>query len=337
MESIKKVTIKDVARVAGVSITTVSQVLNGKSTRFSKETVEKVRKAKSKLGYEPNFFAQSMILKQTNTIGVLVPDISNPFFNSMMHGIEEALYEQNFMALLCSADGDQLREFRYLEELSRRSVDGFIIASSAISNDEISKNLIAKKRPFILLDQKMGNDISDGIQINDFEGGEMAARHLMSLGHREIVVVLPPLEQRPKNIHNRLAGFTEEVNKYENTNLVLIEAPMNPMGGYQAVGEVMQSAATAIFAVNDELAIGLYRGLFEEGKSIPDDYSIMGFDNIEMTEFMSPKLTTVSQPIKKIGKVAAQIVMSRVADPDLPIRHEKLNVELMIRESTKEI
>ncbi|MHC9533515.1 ribose utilization transcriptional repressor RbsR [Dellaglioa sp. L3N] len=333
----QKTTIKDVARVAGVSITTVSQILNGKSDRFSKDTIEKVKKAKSDLGYEPNFFAQSMILKQTNTIGVLVPDISNPFFNSMMHGIEEALYEQNFMAILCSADGDQLREFRYLEELSRRSVDGFIIASSAVSNDAISKSLIAKKKPFILLDQKTGNNVSDGIQIDDFEGGKLAAIHLLSLGHRKIVIVLPSLEQRPKNIHNRLAGFTEEVTKYENTKLILIETPMNPMGGYQIVDEVINSTATAIFAINDELAIGLYRGLFEAGKSIPNDYSVVGFDNIEMTEFLSPKLTTVSQPIQKIGKVAAQIVMARVANSDLPIRHEKLNVELMIRESTKKI
>ncbi|BDP98609.1 hypothetical protein EfmGK961_24250 [Enterococcus faecium] len=142
----KKITIKEVAKLSGVSITTVSLILNGNTEKFSPKTVQKVLAAKEELGYQPDYFARQMITKETKTIGVLVPDITNPFFSTLMRGIEDILYKQNFVTILCNADSDHQKEIEYLAELTRRGVDGFIIATSAVSTDAINENL-EKTRP----------------------------------------------------------------------------------------------------------------------------------------------------------------------------------------------
>lgn len=174
----KKVTIKDVANDSGVSITTVSQILNGNGARFSGKTVEKVLAAKERLNYQPDYFAQRMVMKKSKTIGVIVPDITNPFFAQLIRGIESVLYKENFILMLCNADQDVTREHEYLTELIRRSVDGFVIASSEISNQTINETLRAKKIPFIVLDQKKAEGFSDAVLTDDYRGGQLAAKHL---------------------------------------------------------------------------------------------------------------------------------------------------------------
>ena len=149
----KKVTIKDVANDSGVSITTVSQILNGNGARFSGKTVEKVLAAKERLNYQPDYFAQRMVMK-SKTIGVIVPDITNPFFAQLIRGIESVLYKENFILMLCNADQDVTREHEYLTELIRRSVDGFVIASSEISNQTINETLRAKRFRLLYLTKK---------------------------------------------------------------------------------------------------------------------------------------------------------------------------------------
>ncbi len=155
----KKITIKDVAKHSGVSIATVSLILNGNEEKFSAKTVEKVLASKDILGYQPDYVARQMITKETKTIGVLVPDITNPFFNTLMRGIEDVLYKQNFVTILCNADSDHQKEIEYLAELARRGVDGFIIATSAVSTTAINENLKKQNRPFIVLDQKRLKDL----------------------------------------------------------------------------------------------------------------------------------------------------------------------------------
>ena len=330
----KKITIKDVAKHSGVSIATVSLILNGNEAKFSPKTVEKVFASKKELGYQPDYLALQMITKETKTIGVLVPDITNPFFNILMRGIEEVLYQQHFVTILCNADSDHQKEIEYLAELTRRGVDGFIIATSAISTSAINENLKKHGRPYIVLDQKKSHGFSDSVRTDDFRGGYLAGVHLLSLGHENIALVYP--ENPPENIQLRIEGFKHALDfyQYSHDQLLLLPTLFSKQGGYQAVPSIIESATTAIFALNDELAFGLYRGLEEKGKSIPDDYSIIGYDNIDMCEYVKPKLTTIAQPIVELGKASAKLLLSRIQSPTKEWEEELLPVKLEKRAST---
>lgn len=330
----KKVTIKDVAHHSGVSIATVSQILNGNEDKFSSKTVEKVLAAKNELGYQADYFARQMITKETKTIGVLVPDITNPFFNLLMRGIEEILYQQHFVTILCNADSNQQKEVQYLSELTRRGVDGFIIASSAISTQAIKEDLQQQGRPFIVLDQKKAEDFSDSVRTDDFRGGYLAGTHLFSLGHQQVALVYP--ENPPANVQERIEGFKSAADAYQidYNQLLLIPTAFSKQGGYQITNQIVASEATAIFALNDELAFGLYRGLEELGKIIPDDYSIIGYDNVDMSEYVKPKLTTIAQPIFELGQEAAKLLLERIQHPEKNQEEKLLPVHLEKRFST---
>lgn len=325
----KKITIKDVARQSGVSISTVSQILNGNEARFSALTVKKVIQAKKDLNYEPDYFARRMIMKKSKTIGVLVPDITNPFFSELVRGIENIFYQKGFITMLCNADLDQEKEDAYLAELSRRGVDGFIIASSVISNESINATLKAKNHPFIVLDQKKADGISDAVLTDDFSGGAQAAQHLKDLGHQKIAIVMPT--NAPENVCGRLAGVHSV---YEEKQIEIIDAQLSKIGGREAVAKILATDVTGIFAVNDEIALGIYLGLAEAGKQIPEDYSVIGYDNIDMCEYMVPKLTTIAQPIFELGQTTANMLLERIETPDKNWEEKTLPVHLVKRFST---
>ncbi|MGX7012937.1 ribose utilization transcriptional repressor RbsR [Vagococcus silagei] len=324
----KKVTIKDVAKASGVSIATVSQILNGNTKNFSPKTVEKVKAIKEKMNYEADYFARRMIMKESKTIGVMVPDITNPFFSTLVRGIEDVLYQDNFIPMLCNIDKDYMKENNALEELSRRGVDGFIIATSAISNEDIDLFLRKNDHPFIILDQKSFEEESDTIGTDDFTGGELAANHLKELGHKKVVVIVP--HKMTTNINRRFEGFMS----IYGDDATVISTALSKQGGKDSVSEIVKTPATAVFAINDELAFGLYLGFREIGKRVPEDYSVIGYDNIEMSEYVTPALTTVAQPIVELGQTAAEMLLTRIKDPKLAWQHTKLPVKLIKRFST---
>lgn len=327
----KKVTIKDVAKASGVSIATVSQIVNGNSKNFSPKTVEKVLKIKDELNYVPDYFARRMVMKKSKTIGVLVPDISNPFFSTLVRGIEDVLYKENFITMLCNANGDNKKESLVLEELSRRGVDGFIIASSAISDKDIQQLLVNKNHPFIILDQKSSDENSDSIQTDDFSGGKLAALHLKLLGHKKVAVVIP--ENATTNIARRLEGFTEIMGE----NISIIYSSLSKEGGRKAAKKIVETDVTGIFAINDEIAFGLYLGLKDFDKSIPGDYSVVGYDNVDMCKYVTPPLTTIAQPIYELGQQTAEMLLERIEHPKQEQVIKKLPVNLINRFSTRQI
>lgn len=327
----KKVTIKDVAKASGVSIATVSQIVNGNSKNFSPKTVAKVLKIKDELNYVPDYFARRMVMKKSKTIGVLVPDISNPFFSTLVRGVEDVLYKENFITMLCNANGDNEKESLVLEELSRRGVDGFIIASSAISDEDIERLLINKKHPFIILDQKSSEENSDSVQTDDFLGGNLAASHLKELGHEKVAVVLP--ENATANIKRRLEGFIEVMGK----NVTVIYSSLSKEGGRRAAKDIITTDVTGIFAINDEIAFGLYLGLKDFDKSIPGDYSVIGYDNVDMCKYVTPPLTTIAQPIYELGQQTAELLLERIEHPEQEKVVKKLPVNLINRFSTRQI
>ena len=323
----KKVTIKEVAAKSGVSIATVSQILNGNAEKFSPKTVEKVMNAKSSLDYQPDYFAQRMVMKKSKTIGVMIPDITNPFFAILLKGIEKVVYGQKYIVMLCDADFSVQKESEYLQELIRRGVDGFIIASSTVSNQTLREQLSKNQIPYIVLDQKKSEGGSDEISTDDFTGGVVAANHLRELGHEKVAVIGP--QDAPSNIQTRIEGF-----KTVYPEFLFVNQPLTREGGKQAAEKIIASEISAVFALNDEIALGLMYQLKHLGKVIPNDYSIVGYDNSPMSEYVTPALTTVSQPIFELGQIAAELLLERIRAPKQAWARKVLPVELIKRNTT---
>lgn len=333
---VRKVTIKDVAALAQTSVTTVSLILNHKGQRFSPETIDRVRKAQVKLGYTPDYFAQNMVNKQTRTIAVLVPDINNPFFSEFIQGIEEIAYQHDFIPLVYSAGTQNQKVNYYLKELVRRKVDGLILAVSGL-DEGILRQLASQQMPYILLDQSEKQHQSDEIMVQDLIGGQLATDYLIQQGHRRIGIVLPA--NSAWNIEQRLLGYRKTLAAHQITVQEdwIINTELSKKGGYQATDQVIASGVTAVFAVNDELAIGLYRGFAERQLSIPENLSIVGYDNVDWCEYVTPKLTTVRQPIFELGQEAARLLLDRIADPKKAIQQRILAVDLIKRDSVQTV
>ncbi|MDO1605185.1 LacI family DNA-binding transcriptional regulator [Lactobacillus sp. YT155] len=335
---VKKSSIKDVAELAGISVTTVSLILNNKGDRFSKETISKVHAAQKELNYLPDYFAQGMTAKTTKTIGVLVPDINNPFFSKFTQGVEEVATDADFIPLIYNVGMNNKKVSYYLKELVRRTVDGFIIAAPNVAPDIIQKYLQVNQVPYITLDQSsVTSNEKNQIKAGDYEGGISATNYLLKHHHERIGIILP--SEPANNIKERFNGYTDALLKAKITPRKewIIKKELSKKGGYQAAAEVIRSGVTAVFAVNDEMAIGLYRGLKEYGKSIPEDISIIGYDNIDWCDYVQPRLTTIRQSIVEIGQVATELLLTQIQHPNVEQEVVNLSTNLIERESVRDI
>lgn len=328
----KKITIRDIAKMAGVSVTTVSQILNGKGERFSKKTQEKIMLLRDKYGYVPNYNARSLILNRSSSmIGILVPSISTPFFATFVEGVQEIAQHKKMIPLIFSANRDVEMEQNYLQQMVERSIDGLIIASATMTTETINKIIGPRNIPYILFDQ---NSAQQGtrVQTDDYHGGQLAAQHLIKLGHRHIAMLKP--EEPSENFTQRLAGFKDELAQYD-TELDVQLAHLSNRGGYEATTGIIKSGASAVFTGNDDMAIGLLRGLSEKGVKVPEQISVIGYDDIYLDEYVSPQLTTIKQPILELGRVAAEMLLNKInSDSEEQEQLQRFPVKLMVRHST---
>jgi len=332
----QKVTIRDLAEAAGVSVTTVSQILNGKGERFSSDTKDRVLKLQKKMGYVPDYNARNLIMGSTQTIGVLVPNLANPFFSMFIKGIQQAAQLHHFVPIIFDANQNQKLQSMYIEELIKRAANGLIIASATLDANDIDRILTRNGIPYLLFDQNDAQ-IGDRVWVDDYKGGQMAANYLLSRGHRRIALLVG--ENITHNIQQRIAGFRAGMAKYRLTlsDDMVIQSSMTKLGGYQATADVLAKNATAVFSINDEMAIGLYRGVQERGLKIPDDLSIMGYDDIDLANFITPKLTSIHQPAFEMGQVATDLLIERLNNPRLAHQDKQLPLELIVRDSVKMI
>lgn len=331
------VTIKEIAKMTGVSITTISQILNNKGERFSAATREKVLDAVKKLSYEPDFFAKNMIIRKTNNIGMIIPKVTDPFFSQIVHGVENTLNEQGYLLLLCNSDNDRQREQVYVEKLIHQSVDGFIIASPNILDTQIFKMMKDSRKAFVLIDRTLNKRNEGNIFVDDFYGGYLATEHLIQLGHRRIGMMTS--DDSFYNLIERLQGYKKCMNDYQCPveDDWIVENTLTLQGGYDAAKDLLAKSLTAIVCGNDQMAIGAYRAAREAGVRIPADLSIIGYDDIEISRYVVPPLTTVSQPIYEIGETAAALLLNKIAHPEERIKNKTLKVELKVRESTRHL
>lgn len=329
VEKAKRPSIKDVAKMAGVSITTVSQILNHKSDRFPQETVERVLAAKQELGYIPNKSAQMLRGNTKPLIGVLVPSLRNPFFTDLMQSMEEHTQGKAELIFQAARD-DQINQF--IEMLVERGVNGLIIARTLPESTPIFDFLKKTGIAATVLDQGQNETFADVISTDDIAGGKLVAEFLAEKGHQKVVLGRP--EVLTKNMALRLQGFVDHWRTLGNEAVEII-TEMSKHGGQSVTEKVIASGATAAFMINDEMAIGLLRGLHEKGVQVPTYFSVVGYDNTDFAEFVTPTLTTVAQPIWELGEHALDMVLRRLSNSEMEKQTEMLAIPgLVVREST---
>ncbi len=328
-----KVTIYDIAKEAGVSIATVSKVIN-QIGRISEETRTKVYSVMESLNYKPSVIASALAGKQTFTMGLLLPDLANLFFAEVARSIENRAHELGFSLVICNTDNHLEKEEHYISLLEQKSVDGIIIATG-VRNDDILKKLTKKKLPFALIARDMPTIAVDIVLVDDYLGGYMAAAHLIEQGHTKIAVIAE--DTRVMSSSERIRGYRyalEEAGLTYRPDWVEV-CDFNVPGSRDAAGRLLdlQEAPSAIFACNDLLAIGVFQAARERNLSIPGHLSVIGFDNTMFASIVDPPLTTISQPIQDMGRQVVDILSKNINGFGGNKQRVVLSPELVVRSS----
>ena len=331
---------RDVARLANVSIATVSAVINGTAV-VSPKRAARVRKAMETLDYHADQIARSLKTGRTRVIGMVIPDVTNPFYPEVIVGAEEVAAAAQYSLILCNANEDAAQEQRQLSTLFSHRVDGVLIACSDpfIGIDR----LIRRRFPIVCFDripQGFRGDVADS---DNFAGGYRATRHLIELGHKRISI---------------LAGRTQlstHCGRFDGFRKAMQEARIPVLDEYCHVGGITVAAGlqfgrsllglatrpTAVFCTNNKVLLGFMHALSETGVACPDEISVVGFDDLTWTENFHPPLTVVAQPARELGREAMQLLLSRIESPTAvqgpENRHVKLQPELRVRQSTKRL
>lgn len=329
---------KDVAERARVSVSTVSHVLNRTRT-VTEETQERVLLAIEELGYQENLLAKSLKTQRTFTIGLLISDIQNPFFTAVVRGVEDVALRRGYHLFLCNTDEDPGREEEYVTELAKKRVDGLIVAPAAARHNHV-RWLETLNTPFVFVDREVEGVEADAIRADNFLGMKMAVEHLVGLGHERIGIISGPLDkasgyERHRGFETALAaaGLDLEV------ELVRFGDFKTP-SGYRRATELLQLPIppTALIAANNQMTLGALLAIRELGLSIPDDISVIGFDDMEWAPLADPPLTTVAQPTYEMGVKSAQMLLDKIEETaDGAPSRILLKTTLMERKSTAAI
>ena len=329
-----KLTIYDIAREAGVSATTVSKVINNKG-RISEKTRKKIMEIIDKLHYQPNVLASAMKGKSTYTIALLIPDAANPIYAQYLKYIEEYGQEFGFSVVMCSTGSDPEKEAKHITLLKQKRVDGFIIASF-FKNEPVLRQLIEEEIPLVFIAFHRPELPVGSVAGDDYLGGYVATEHLLSLGHCRIGIIAEEGTasgaERPRGYEKALINAGIEVDK----NLVITTTDPTIEGAQLCARELLtnRQRPTAIFGCNDILAIGAIMAAKELGIKIPDELSIIGFDNAVMCKVVEPQLSSIDIPIHEMGRKAMGLLIQQIEQKDNTRQRISLLPELVIRQST---
>ncbi len=335
-EMIMMVTIKDVAREAKVSISTVSRVLN-MSGYTSEKTKEKVLYAVKKLGYTGSLVAAAMIKKQTLTLGLIIPDIKNIFHSDLTRAVEDGANSHGFNIFLCNTDNNLQKEVEYIHLLIAKGVDGIIFSSPEVKDKNIKE---VKEKfpdlPIVILGSKFHNLTINEILVDNFDGGYRATSHLLELGHKDIAFISGGIDSYSSI--ERHKGYKFALNESGipiNDDFVIFDR-FYIESGYKNALKLLQKnkRPTAIFAGSDSIAVGIYKAARELNLKIPEQLSVVGFDDSQYAEILSPMLTTIHTPIKEMGQRAIEIIVKSIKEKKIFKETLVLYPTLVEREST---
>jgi LacI family transcriptional regulator len=331
------VTIRDVARLAEVHPGTVSRALNeGTRALVNEETAARVLRAATELGYRPNPIARGLKTNRSYTVGVLIPDLTNPLFPPIVRGIEDRLGPAGYTPLLVNTDNDPERERSHIEAMLARQVDGLIAATARLDVEPLAE-AAAGGMPLVLVNRSFEDGSVAAVTVDDGKGIRLAVDHVAQLGHRRIGHVAGP--QNVSTGHRRYVGFLAamEASGLEVTrDRVSFSAAFTESEGARACAEVLAASprVTAIVAANDRLAMGCYDALAAQGLRCPRDMSIVGFNDMPFIERLRPPLTSVRVPQREIGTAAAGLLLAQLSHRSEPAREILLDPTLVVREST---
>lgn len=328
------VNIRDVALRAEVSVTTVSHVVNG--TRFVKEdTRARVEEAVRTLGYVPSAVARSLKHNTTHTFGVLIPNNSNPYFAEIIRGVENHCYGAGYNVILGNSNDDAERQTAYLRVLAEKRIDGLVLVASH-PNAALRAILRELKLPVVLLDREVPGLDCDLVEVDHLKGGLLATRHLLALGHPAVACISGPPALSPSS--QRRAGWKSALAEagVARREGDLARGDFTSRGGYLAMQSLLRQAPrpTAVFVCNDLMAFGAMAAAFEAGLSVPGQISVVGYDDIELAAFSTPALTTVAQPKRQIGTLAAELLLEKLKTGRTEARRVILEPHLKLRASS---
>lgn len=329
------VTLQDVGRRAGVSAMTVSRVINGRAG-VDAETQRKVEEAIAELDYVPNRIARGLLSQKTQTIGLIVPDVVNPFFAPVVRGAETTARRAGYRVLLCNSEGDLRLEREYIEDLVAHRVEGLLLAPASDASRHSVFPLLRGGFPLVLLDRSLPDSDCDLVVSDSVSGARRLVEHLLAIGHRDIAHLTDA--EDTSTGRDRMAGYREALvaAALPERDDFVFRTTVDQIGGYRATQEVLalDPRPTAIFAVNNMTAVGAMKALRERGLSVPEDIALVCFDDVEHLAVLSPFLTVIDQPAETLGGLGAQLLLERIAGKaGIRPRRITLQTDLIVRRS----
>lgn len=326
------VTLRDVAEYAEVSITTVSNVMRD-WPYVSDETRQRVHEAIEKLGYTPHVVARGLRTGQTQAIAFIVPDLANPYFAAIVSAAEDVAQEHGYTLLVFNSHENSEREATCIQRAARRWADGLLIAQTAEAQRSALDGL---NTPFVAIDRVPENYASPSCTLDNFRAGQLAAQHLVELGHRRIAHLGGPPHTR--TAQERLLGWQSVLQAHALPTHYVTHTGIRwgCDDGYDTMQRIFTigELPTAVFASNDRMAIGALRAIQERGLTVPGDVSLVGVDDIEISRFLNPPLTTVRQPLENMARAGIELLLKLMRDDSPETTQVVLQPELMIRQST---
>ncbi len=332
----KKITIKEIAKKSGFSKSTVSRVLS-KNGKVKNDTRDKILEVVKELEFHPNIFAQSLRSNKSNTIGLILADIENPFYSRLAKGVLDVAQKRNYNVIIANSDYDIKLDEKNVQTLINRHVDGLLITSIKLRPVTL-ENLLKIKMPLVLLDYKVEKSGVNYILNDDYFGGRIVAEYLLSLGHKKFGFLG---HTKLLSFKQRRAGYRDVIE--ENGNGVLIDLKVNDINDIVNICKAIRGSVngenkvSAIFAANDFLAIKVIDSLLSMGFKVPRDISVIGYDNISIDSLLRVPLTTINQPKYRLGKIATEYLLDFLSNKGMPPLKTVLKPELIIRQSCIEI
>lgn len=323
-------TIKDVAKLAGVAVSTASYALND-SPRISASTKKRVADAAKSLNYQKNGLASDLKRTKTNTIALILSDLSGPFYSDLIQGVQDVCTANGYDLIACSSiGGNQSTAVKFLKE---KRVDGAIILAHNIT-DETTTEAAREGFPLVVLDRKLASDFIYHVEVDNVHGGYIATEHLIQNGHKHIAYV-----SGPHNSYDNARRFQGYLDALKDNGIAQhskwhITSNFTREGGYRATKMLIaqRDLPEAIFYANDEMAVGGLQAFRENNIDVPNDLSVIGFDDIQLAEYVFPPLTTIKQPKYEAGALSVHLIFQLIAGEDID-HHYKLSTELVVRQS----
>lgn len=328
----ENITLEMVARTAGVSPATVSRILNG-SARVTERRRTAVESAIKQLKYRPNALARGLARGRTNSIGVLTQDIASPFYGEALRGIEDALKNTGSIPLIVSGHWMLKDEIERLDHLLSRRVDGLIVLTGSLTDEHLVR--YAEVVPLVVTGRDLSGANIKSLRFDDYLGARLATQHLIGLGHTRIAHIAGPMNHLDSV--ERLRGYRDALSEAGITldDSLIVHADFHEPGGVLAINQLLsaRTAFTAVFAANDQSAFGAMLALHVHGIRAPEDISVVGFDDLPVSNYVIPPLTSVKQPVYEMGVAAARTLVGMIQGED---KTEELpKPELIVRGSSK--